>query len=224
MTVDIGDTIAPNSDQLDAVDLLTGPRVFSIARVSKGEADQPVNIHLAEFSRPWRPSKSMRRVMVAIWGADTTTYIGRRLLLWCDPTVMFGGAAVGGVRILRMSHIDKPRTVPLLVARGRSAPYRVEPLPDDAPTTPAVSSDTLDELLRLFARKGIAEDAQLAGVNRITGGAATDLEVITEAEARQVIDVLEHRPDAYAPPPGPAASEEGWPEVAQPGSGKPATP
>lgn len=133
--MDISDTLAPNSDQLDAVDLLSGPRTFTIARPSRGNAEQPVNLHLEEFPRPWRPGKSMRRVLVACWGSDASAYIGRRLTLWCDPAVRFGGAEVGGVRITHMSHIDSPKKVPLLVARGKSAIYVVKPLADDEPQT-----------------------------------------------------------------------------------------
>src|SRR4051794_36812330 len=87
--MDISDTLAPNSDQLDAVDLLSGPRTFTIKSVSKGDPEQPVNIHLAEFPRPWRPGKSMRRVLVASWGPDAATYVGRRVTLYCDNDVVF---------------------------------------------------------------------------------------------------------------------------------------
>ena len=138
--MDISDTLAPNSDQLDAVDLLGGPQTFTIAKVSKGKDDQPVNIHLAEFPRPWRPGKSMRRVLVACWGPDASQYVGRRVTLWCDPTVRFGGQEVGGVRITHLSHIDKPKKTPLLVTRGKSAIYVVEPLPD-APSAPAAPTE-----------------------------------------------------------------------------------
>ena len=131
--MDLTDTIAPTSDQLDAVDLLSGPRTFTIAEVSKGNVEQPVNIRLAEFPRVWRPGKSMRRVLVAAWGPDASTYVGRRVRLYCDPNVKFGGAAVGGTRISHLSHIDKRLSVPLLVTRGKSAIFTVEPLRDDAP-------------------------------------------------------------------------------------------
>ena len=56
------------SDQLDNVDLLAGPRVFTITGASKGPADQPLNITLAEYDRPWRPGLTMRRVLAAMWG------------------------------------------------------------------------------------------------------------------------------------------------------------
>jgi len=136
MTMDISDTLAPKSDQLDAVDLLSGPRTFTIERVSKGNDEQPVQIHLAGFPRPWRPGLSMRRVLVAAWGKDAATYVGRRVTLYCDPDVQFGGAAVGGTRIRALSHIDKPKQVPLLVSRGKSAIFVVKPLADEPAARP----------------------------------------------------------------------------------------
>jgi hypothetical protein len=126
--MDLSDTIAPTSEQLDAVDLLGGARTFTIERVSAGNAEQPVNIKLVEFARPWRPGKSMRRVLVFCWGPDAATYVGRRVTLYCDPEVRFGGQAVGGTRISHLSHIKKRMQVPLLVARGRAGMFVVEPL------------------------------------------------------------------------------------------------
>lgn len=198
--MDISDTLAPNSDQLDAVDLLGGARTFTVERVDKGSAEQPVNIHLADFPRPWRPGKSMRRVLVKCWGAQTSAYIGRRVELYCDADVMFGGQAVGGTRIAKLSHIDKPVKVPLLISRGKSAVYTVDPLPDSEPASPAVSAETLAELTKTFRAKGIPEDKWLAGANHYTGGAATALEVITEDQAQRVLAEVEQRPDAAAEP------------------------
>jgi len=216
---DISDTLAPNSDQLDAVDLLGGPQTFTISKVSKGNPEQPVQIHLAEFDRPWRPGKSMRRVMVACWGPDANQYVGRSVRLWCDPKVAFGGQDVGGVRILALSHIDKPRGIPLLVSRGKSAIYKVDVLKVEAPkTSPTVSPELLADLSATFERKGIPEEARLTGVHRITGGSQTGLEVITEDEVRQVLKALESRPDV-APKQAEQQPEpaDDWPAVAQPG-------
>jgi hypothetical protein len=148
--VDISDTLAPKSDQLDAVDLLSGPRVFTVAGVARGSAEQPVEIALAEFPRPWRPGKSMRRVLVSTWGPDASLYVGRRLTLFCDETVRFGGAAVGGVRISHMSGIDKPKATPLIISKGKSAMYTVEPLPDaaPAPTADDIATETDRDVLK----------------------------------------------------------------------------
>lgn len=133
--MDISDTLAPTSDQLDAVDLLSGPRTFTIERVSRGNAEQPVQIHLAEFPRPWRPGKSMRRVLVAAWGPNAAAYVGRRVTLYCDMDVKFAGERVGGTRISHMTDLKggKRLSVPLLITRGKSAIFTVEPLAEPAP-------------------------------------------------------------------------------------------
>jgi hypothetical protein len=133
VTLDLTDSIAPKSDQLDAVELISGPRTFTIERVSAHNAEQPFNFHLEGFPRVWRPGKSMRRVIVAAWGSRAETYIGQRITLYCDPTVSFGNDITGGTRISHMSGIDKPLSVPLLVKRGKSATFTVKPLPTAAP-------------------------------------------------------------------------------------------
>lgn len=134
--MDLTDTIAPTSDQLDAVDLLPGPRTFTIEAVSAGNSEQPVDIKLVEFPRVWRPGKSMRRVLVACWGVDASTYTGRRVTLYCDPKVRFGGQEIGGTRVSHLSHIDKPQKVVLLVSRGKSEIFVVQPL-IETPKPPA---------------------------------------------------------------------------------------
>lgn len=129
--MDISDTLAPKSDQLDAVDLVhVGPQTYTVTSVSKGKPDQPVNIGLAEFPRAYRPGKSMRRVLAAAWGTDASKWVGRRMTLFCDPGVQFGGEAVGGIRISHLSHITERLAVPLIVKRGQSAMFTVEPLPE----------------------------------------------------------------------------------------------
>jgi hypothetical protein len=133
---DLSDTIAPKSDQLDAVDLLSGPRTFTIERVSRNNDEQPINIHLAEFPRPWRPGLSMRRVLVSCWGKDAATYVGRRVTLYCDPDVQFGGAAVGGTRIRRCPTSTSPSR-----CRCSSSAAR-------APSSPSSPSPTLLRPLR----------------------------------------------------------------------------
>ena len=132
--MDLSETIAPTSDQLNADDLLPGPRTFTVDRVSAGSAEQPVDVHLVESpGRPYRPSKSMRRVLVAAWGADSSAYAGRRLTLYRDPEVTFGRDKVGGLKISHLSHIEKRLAIALTVTRGRRAPHVIEPLTEAAP-------------------------------------------------------------------------------------------
>ena len=132
--MDMTRTIEPHSDQLNADDLMAGPVTVTITGVTRGTPEQPVNVELAEYpGRPYRPAKSMRRVLVAAWGKDSSVYTGRRLTLYRDPRVRFGREEVGGIRISHLSHIREPMTVMLTVTRGRRAPFTVQPLPDDAP-------------------------------------------------------------------------------------------
>ena len=200
--MDISDTLAPTSDQLDAVDLLGGPQTFTVSGVSRGSAEQPVNIDLAEFPRPWRPGKSMRRVLVACWGPDAAAYVGRQVTLWCDPAVRFGGQEVGGVRITHLSGLDKPRRVPLLVSRGKSAMYRVDPLTEKtepAPAPPAVAPITREQRTRL---KAVMDRLLIDGPGALLYASdALERDVasandLTAAEADRLLAVMESEADA----------------------------
>ena len=201
--MDISDTLAPNSDQLDAVDLLSGPRTFTIERVSKGDAEQPVNIHLAEFPRVWRPGKSMRRVLVAAWGPDASAYVGRRVTLYRDPTVVFGGAAVGGTRISHLSHIDKAKKVPLLVSRGKSAMFTVEPLSNEPTTDERIASLRAEWKNADADRKKVIE----AEVKKLQGSTAPEPQADPQTSEEPADEPEQQDPD-----------EPLWPEVVQPGT------
>lgn len=132
--MDISDTIAPKSDQLNAEDLIAGPRTVTITDIRRGSADQPVDIVLAEFpGRAFRPSKTVRRILVVVWGAEADAYVGRRMTIYRDPKVKWSGQEVGGIRVSHLSHIEKPLTVSLTVTRGKREPHKVLPLPDLTP-------------------------------------------------------------------------------------------
>ena len=138
--MDIGDTILAKSDQVNAVDLAV-PVTVTVEGVDVVGGDQPVNIHLREFpGKAYRPSKSMRRVLVKLWGPRSADYAGRRLTIYNDPSVTWAGKAVGGIRISHASHIDKPVTMSLALAKGKLAPFTVQPLPD-APAPPPIPDD-----------------------------------------------------------------------------------
>ena len=124
---DLTDTIAPKSDQLNADDLLTGPLTVDIIAVTRGSKDQPVAISI-KGKMPYRPCKSMIRVLITAWGQDGKAWAGKRMTLYCDPSVKFGGVALGGIRISHLSHIDGPMNMMLTQSRGRKAQVVVKPL------------------------------------------------------------------------------------------------
>lgn len=132
--MDLSESIVPRSDQLNAEDVLSAPRTVTVSDVKAGSAEQPVDIHLVEFpGRPFKPSKTVRRVLVAAWGPDSSVYAGRRMTLYRDPAVRFGGDAVGGIRVSHLSHITKPLTLALTVTRGKRATHVIQPLKEEAP-------------------------------------------------------------------------------------------
>jgi len=122
---------APKTDQANYDDFIAGPRTVTITgvRANGGSPEQPVSISFeGDDGKPYKPCKSMRRVMVHVWGADAKNYIGRSMTLYGDPDVQFGGMKVGGIRISHMSHIDKPMVMALTATRAKRAPFTVQPL------------------------------------------------------------------------------------------------
>ena len=139
--MDITDSLAANSAQQNYDEYLAGPKTVTVAEVTQGTAEQPVNVELVEFpGKPFKPAKSVRRVLAAAWGTDASKWTGRRLTIYGDPSVRYGGKEVGGLRVSHVSHIDKPITVALTVTRGKRAPFTVQPLPD-APPVPPIPDD-----------------------------------------------------------------------------------
>ena len=139
--MDITDSLAANSAQQNYDEYLAGPKTVTVAEVTQGTAEQPVNVELVEFpGKPFKPAKSVRRVLAAAWGTDASKWTGRRLTIYGDPSVRYGGKEVGGLRVSHVSHIGKPITVALTVTRGKRAPFTVQPLPD-APAPPPIPED-----------------------------------------------------------------------------------
>lgn len=127
---DMTQAIAAKSDQLNADDLFGSSRTITIRAVEvRDTKDQPVSVfYEGDDGKPWKPCKSMARVLAAAWGVDSKVYIGRSLTLFREPTVKWGGIEVGGIRISHMSHISEPLLLAITLAKGSKKPYRVEPL------------------------------------------------------------------------------------------------
>ncbi len=105
---DLSGTIEPKSDQLNADDLIAGPKTLVITAVKVVAGDQPVSISYdGDNGKPWKPCKSMCRVLIYAWGKDGDKYIGRTVKVFLDQNVKWAGTAVGGIRISHMSHIEK---------------------------------------------------------------------------------------------------------------------
>ena len=135
--MDISDSLAANSAQQNYDEYLAGPKTVTVEKVTRGSSEQPVDVHLVEFpGKPFKPAKSVRRVLAAAWGTDASAWAGRRMTIYGDPEVRYAGKAVGGLRVSHVSHIDKPVTVALTVTRGKREPFTVQPLVE-SPYTPS---------------------------------------------------------------------------------------
>ena len=132
--MDLSKTIIPKSDQLNFDDVRGQPITAVIKSVREGSKDQPVFIDLIGYDgRPYKPSKSMRRVLIGGWGNNGHSWAGKALTLIGDPSVKYGGVAVGGIKINAMSDIDGELSMMLTESRGKRVEHRVKKLDVKSP-------------------------------------------------------------------------------------------
>jgi len=141
MTADVTPYLVARSDQLNADDLIAGPITVQITGAKVPGGEQPVWLSLHGGHMPWKPCKTMLRLLVAAWDTpDAGQWIGRWVRLYRDPSVSSpdGTKNVGGIRVSALSHIDGPRSFTLTEKRGKNRAWRVEailqPSSDGAPT------------------------------------------------------------------------------------------
>ncbi len=177
--VDLTKTIIAKSDQLNADDLIGRSLTVRVSGVSLLAGEQPVGISYEDDEgKPYKPCKSMRRVLVAVWGSDGNAYVGRSLTLFRDDKVVFGGAEVGGVRISHMSHIERPVTLSLTASKKSKKPFTVQPLAATNAAPPAASHTP--EQLKAAASRKVA--ALIAAIDAASDAAAVDDALTRNAE------------------------------------------
>ncbi|HDL8567103.1 TPA: hypothetical protein ACMY33_001291 [Yersinia enterocolitica] len=148
--MDLSRTIIPKSDQLNFEDVQSSSITAVIKSVRAGNSEQPVFIDLEGYDgRPYKPSKSMRRVLIGGWGNDGHSWVGKMLTLIGDSTVKFGGVAVGGIKVSAMSDINSDFSLMLTTSRGKRSEHRVKKL-EVKPVK--VDERTPDELLAEFTK------------------------------------------------------------------------
>lgn len=132
---DLSGAIVAKSDQLNTDDLIGGDKTIRITRVTLAPSgEQRVSIFFeGDNGKPWKPCKSMTRILVAAWGPDGNKYIGRSLTLYRDATVTWAGMAVGGIRISHMSHIERRMVMALTATKGVKKGFEVDVLKDTEP-------------------------------------------------------------------------------------------
>ncbi len=160
--IDMLPAVAPKSDQLNADDLIAGSITIRITNVvvSLGQ-EQPIRIRFeGDNGKPYKPCKSMARVMVELWGRDATLYAGRRMTLFRDPSVSYGAEITGGIRISHMSHIPGKVTLAVTVSKKRRKTMIVQPLSENAAPPRRTAAQFLEELEREIAAARGRTDAR----------------------------------------------------------------
>lgn len=175
MQIDVSDlrsTIVPKSDQLNSEQLLAGPMTVRVSEVRVGSSDeQPIIVHYeGENGRPYKPCKTMRKVLILGWGADGRDWVGKSMTLYNDPAVKFGGAEVGGIRISHMTDLPRAINVSLTATKGRKALHTIARLEPSGPTL----EEVLDAVGRVKGQKGKASvEALIAQLPASQQAAAT---------------------------------------------------
>lgn len=126
-TIDITRAMQAKSDQLNAEDLLGGPRTIKIT----GGVEREGKIRLSfegDNGRPWVLSKTAVRILAACWGMDPSKWIGLSCTVYNDESVVYGGKEVGGIRVSHVEGIQAPRTLNLTVTRGKKKEHVIQPL------------------------------------------------------------------------------------------------
>ena len=180
---DMTQAIIPKSDQLNSDDLIGQTLTIKITGVTvRGGQEQPVSIHFEnDKGKPYKPCKSMCRVMVAAWGADSAKYVGHSMTLYRDEKVKWAGMEVGGIRISHMSGITEAMTMALTATKGSRKAYTVKPLAvakEAAPNRPCITEEQALQLSAICADNGIQEQwlRSKAKVNAISEIAAEDFD------------------------------------------------
>lgn len=136
---DVGFALEAKSDQLNAVDIMGAEPVIRIRDVKVAKGDQPVSVYFdGDNNRPWKPSKGMLRILAGAWGRESKQWAGRYVQLYFEPTVMYAGKEVGGIRIKALSDIDaRGLNFSLTINRQKREPYHVPMLEVQAAEYPA---------------------------------------------------------------------------------------
>lgn len=127
--VDIRAATKPKSDQLNYETFLTGPQTFTVSKVTPGDRDHPVFIHMNECpATPYKPSKGMLKCISQPdgWGDKSSQWVGKSITLYGDPTVIYGGVEVGGIKVAALSDINGDYETLISARRGVRKPHLIK--------------------------------------------------------------------------------------------------
>jgi hypothetical protein len=160
---DITFALEAKSNQLNAVDIMGCNRVIKIRDVQVTKTDQPVAVYFdGDNNRPWYPSKGMRRILAGAWGKESKDWLGKYAELYFEPSVMWAGKPVGGIRVRALSDIPaKGLELTLAINSQKREIYNVHLLEVKEAEYPA---DRFAKALPVMAAKMKSEEMTLQQV------------------------------------------------------------
>ena len=129
-------------EHLSAAELGNRRPTFTIVRIGsvrlddekkKKEVDKAV-IYFKEIDRGWVFSKTSGHCLAKMFGEDDDAWIGKRVTLFADPDVKFGGDQVGGIRVSGSPDISQPMTIRIKFPKKKAIEVTLTPT---APSRPS---------------------------------------------------------------------------------------
>jgi hypothetical protein len=184
----VRDTIKAKSDQLNADDLISGPITVKVTGIKQGSADQPVIVQIDGGHQPFKPCKTMRRILIHAWSDRAQEWIGKTLTLYREPTVKWAGEQTGGIRISAMSDIGtEPITVKLQESKGKRATFVIQPIGSSPKREPSLLDKWRPKITALSAAaKALSKPISEAYKSKDASGLAaveTELDALASDEA-----------------------------------------
>ena len=151
------ETTKAKSDQLNADDLISESVTIKVTgvKVNMGDAQSGIISYEGDNGKPFKPCKSMRRVIEMKWGSDEKQFIGKSMTLVRDATVKWAGEEVGGIRISHMTDMKEDDRFMLTFSRNSKRSYKVDHLivKDEKPKF--ISVDQVSIVQELVADAGM---------------------------------------------------------------------
>jgi len=181
---DISDTILAKSDQLNADDLASAPRTILITSVTRGNAESPVIVRYeGDSGRSFKPCKTVRRILSLGWGTMANDWVGKSVTLYNDPSVIYAGKAIGGIRVKAMSDISKRIVLALSTTRGKKSEHKIEVLAvTEKPMYDPAKFNTVFSAMASQVEAGKMTHEQVINKCELTGK-------LTEEQKQQVRDI-----------------------------------
>lgn len=227
------EALAPRSDQLNADDLIVGPRTLKItgARIVEGDrGGKKITINFeGDNGKPWKPCKTMGRAMVMVWAiTDEAQLVGKAVTVYRDPEVSFGDQGkIGGIRISHMSHIDGPKTVKLTVSQGKKSTFVFKPLtadvlamPDKAAAWVAGQIEAIEAIADADALDALTSKGSKPMGKLLTERPELHAQVMAAYEAKRATFAPDEEDDPFGLPPLPDESEAAKRRAFAEGEGK----